>query len=208
MRTDTTVRDVMHREFLGVSESDALADAAALLVEEGTDCLIVVRGGEPVGRVEARDALASVLAGDDGATVGSTMRDPPPTVAPTDSLSVVEAEFVSEGVGRLVVVDDGEAVGVVTPHDALAAGTARGTDARDPTGDLGVGVVDARSGEAVSEGAAGRPTSPAMGVSGAEGTGMNDGGSTAQGVCERCGALTPSLATANGQAVCPACHRA
>jgi len=45
MRTDTTVRDVMHREFLGVSESDALADAAALLVEEGTDCLIVVRGG-------------------------------------------------------------------------------------------------------------------------------------------------------------------
>jgi len=38
MRTDTTARDVMHREFLGVSESDPLRDAAALLVDEGTNC--------------------------------------------------------------------------------------------------------------------------------------------------------------------------
>jgi predicted transcriptional regulator len=41
MRTDTTVRDVMHREFLGVSESDRLADAASLLVKEGTGSLVV-----------------------------------------------------------------------------------------------------------------------------------------------------------------------
>ncbi|WP_195155705.1 CBS domain-containing protein, partial [Halorubrum sp. AJ67] len=56
MRTDTTVRDVMHREFLGVSESDSLSDAAALLVEEETNCVVVVRGGDPVGRLESRDA--------------------------------------------------------------------------------------------------------------------------------------------------------
>ena len=208
MRTDTTVRDVMHREFLGVSESDALADAATLLVEEESECLIVVRGGEPVGRVEARDALASVLAGEDDATVGAAMRGPPPTVAPTDSLSTVETELVSEGVGRVVVVDDGEAVGVVTEHDALAAGTARGTEPHDPTGDLGVGIADDRSGEPGADGVGGRPAPPTMGADGAEGTGMNDGGSTAQGVCERCGSLVPSLATSNGQAVCPACHRA
>ncbi|MFC6772289.1 CBS domain-containing protein, partial [Halorubrum pallidum] len=48
MRTDTTVRDVMHREFLGASEADSLAAAADLMVTEATDCLVVVRGGEPV----------------------------------------------------------------------------------------------------------------------------------------------------------------
>ncbi|MFC6754826.1 CBS domain-containing protein, partial [Halorubrum tibetense] len=53
MRTDTTVRDVMHREFLGASESDALTEAAALLVEEVTDCAVVLRGGEAVGRLAA-----------------------------------------------------------------------------------------------------------------------------------------------------------
>jgi CBS domain-containing protein len=118
MRTDTTVRDVMHREFLGVSESDSLTDAAALLVEEGTDCLVVLRGGEPVGRLGARDALGAVLDGDvDGVTVGVVMEPPPPTVAPDDRLRTVEERLVAEGVDRVVVVADGEAVGVVTARD-------------------------------------------------------------------------------------------
>jgi len=70
MRTDTTARDVMHREFLGVSESDPLRDAAALLVDEGTNCLVVLRGGEPVGRLSWRDALGALL--DAGAATNTT----------------------------------------------------------------------------------------------------------------------------------------
>ena len=85
----------MHREFLGASESDPLEDAAALLVEEGTDCLVVLRGGEAVGRLAARDALAAVLEGDvDDATVGSVMQPPLPTVAPDYSLRAVEERLV------------------------------------------------------------------------------------------------------------------
>ncbi|MDZ5810828.1 CBS domain-containing protein, partial [Halorubrum sp. AD140] len=151
MRTDTTVRDVMHREFLGVSESDRLSDATALLVDEGTDCLVVVRGGEPVGRLGCRDALAALLdaegtngGGDadgdrDELTVGSVMKSPLPTVSPDDSLAAAEERLVAEGVDRVVAVDEGEAVGVVTAGDALAAGAPR-------TGDVArEAVVDDRS---------------------------------------------------------------
>lgn len=221
MRTDTTVRDVMHREFLGVSESDPLADAAELLVEEGTDCLIVLRGGESVGQLGCRDALGALLdagistdrSGDDrggddetesesghGPTVGDVMGPPLPTVSPDDALAVVEERLVSEGVDRIVVVDDGEAVGVVTAGDALAAGAPR-------TGDA---ARESMVGEAQLEGSRRAGTVP-MGADGGvdpavEASSTDASGSPTQGVCENCGALVPDLVTANGQAVCPECR--
>ncbi|GAB7008696.1 cyclic nucleotide-binding/CBS domain-containing protein [Halorubrum trueperi] len=214
MRTDTTVRDVMHREFLGVSESDPLADAAELLVEEGTDCLIVLRGGESVGRLGCRDALGALLdvgvvategAGDGpkdegGPTVGSVMGPPLPTVTPDDALAVVEERLVAEGVDRVVAVDDGQAVGVVTASDALAAGAPRtGDGARESIAD------EARVAESR------RSDGPVMGIDGGAdptvGASSTDAsGSATQGVCENCGALAPDLVTANGQAVCPDCR--
>jgi len=209
MRTDTTVRDVMHREFLGVSESDRLADAAGLLVDEGTDCLVVVRGGEPVGRLDCRSALDALLGADgwtpgdadgDGPTVGSVMGPPLPTVTPDDSLAAVEERLVSEGADRVVAVESGEAVGVVTAGDALAAGAPRtGDGARE-------GVV---GGESISGTRRGdeRMLGSDGGVDPASETATTDVSESAtQGVCESCGALVPELVTANGQAVCPECR--
>ena len=206
MRTDTTVRDVMHREFLGVSESDSLRDAAALLADEGTNCLVVLRGGEPVGRLACRDALSALLdaepgVGDDGdLTVGSVMRPPLVTVSPDDALATVEERLISEGGDRVVVVEDDQAVGVVTASDVLAAGAPRtGTGARDPLDD------EAATGEPRRDDAA------MMGSDGgvdraAEASSTDASGSPTQGVCESCGALVPDLVSANGQAVCPECR--
>ena len=237
MRTDTTVRDVMHREFLGVSESDALPEAAALMVEEGTNCLIVVRGGEPVGRLEARDALDALLetVGREGpteetpSTVGEAMGPPLPTVSPDDSLATLEERLVAEGTDRVVAVDDGEAVGVVTDGDALAAGAPRtgaGADgfsdeaaAGDPRPDATVlstaaaADSDAERGaeatmdpEATERAAAASRDGPADTDGGADSIAGAPSGASTQGVCENCGALVPDLVTANGQAVCPNCR--
>lgn len=202
MRTDTTVRDVMHREFLGVSESDPLADAATLLVEEGTDCLVVLRGGEAVGRLAARDALAAVLDAADDATVGTVMRPPLPTVAPDDRLRTVEERLVGEGVDRVVVAADGDAVGVVTARDALAAGASRPTEPVDGSDVAG----DTRDGTRLETSRAGAADA-ARGSERARTAASTDAsGSSTQGVCEVCGALAPELADANGQAVCPNCR--
>jgi CBS domain-containing protein len=202
MRTDTTVRDVMHREFLGVSESDPLADAATLLVEEETDCLVVLRGGEAVGRLAARDALAAVLDAADDATVGTVMRPPLPTVAPDDRLRAVEERLVAEGVDRVVVAADGDAVGVVTARDALAAGASRPTEPVDESGVVG----DTQDGTRLETSRAGAADA-ARGSERARTAASTDAsGSSTQGVCEVCGALAPELADANGQAVCPDCR--
>ncbi|SFR59132.1 MULTISPECIES: CBS domain-containing protein [Halorubrum] len=240
MRTDTTVRDVMHREFLGVSESDSLPEAAALLVDEETNCLVVVRGGEPVGRLEARDALDALLdatavgGGADGAadpadrTVADAMGPPLPAVSPDDSLASVEERLVAEGADRVVAVDEGEAVGVVTDGDVLAAGAPRtgtGTDGFGeetatgeprPDGTVPSATVadsDAERGAGASiepEAVAGRDGTASRGgapdTDGSEAVAGASIGASTQGVCENCGALVPDLVTANGQAVCPNCR--
>ena len=207
MRTDTTVRDVMHREFLGVSESDRLMEAAALLVEEGTNCLVVLRGGEPVGRVACRDALDAVLdagvsgkpANETSPTVGSVMGPPLPTVALDDGLGAVEERFVSEGVDRVVAVDDGEAVGVVTAIDLLAAGAPRtGNGAHEMVGNDKSLATNRRTETPVAE--ANGDTDPTVEAA------STDASDSTQGVCESCGVLVPKLVTANGQAVCPECR--
>jgi len=235
MRTDTTVRDVMHREFLGVSESDSLPDAAALLVEEETNCVVVVRGGEPVGRLEARDALDAVLDATEGSgseggiderTVGDAMGPPLPTMPPDDSLTAVEERLVADGADRVVAVDDGEAIGVVTDGDVLAAGAPRtgaegfggGAATGDPRGD-GTVVSAAATADSDAERGAGATIDPESTDRGAapspdaagDGGGPSQpaeaqSGSSTQGVCENCGALVPDLVTANGQAVCPNCR--
>ncbi|VTT85813.1 inosine-5'-monophosphate dehydrogenase related protein V [Halorubrum sp. DM2] len=241
MRTDTTVRDVMHREFLGVSESDSLSDAAALLVEEETNCVVVVRGGDPVGRLESRDALDALLAatgGDteaesetdvDERTVGDAMGPPLPTMSPDDSLTAVEERLVADGADRVVAVDEGEAVGVVTDGDVLAAGAPRtgadGFGGETPTGDPRrdeTVVSTAAAADSDAERGAGAtidPESAADRAAAASLDGPPDGDSgsasrpaetpsesSTQGVCENCGALVPDLVSANGQAVCPNCR--
>lgn len=130
MRDEPTVRDVMHREFLGVSESDALGDAAELLVEENADYLVVLRGHEPIGSLSARHVLGAVL-GDESLDeeVATAMEPPVPTVAAEERLADVEELLLGEEAGHLIVTEEGEAIGVITERDLLAATTT----VREPT---------------------------------------------------------------------------
>jgi len=71
------------------------------------------------------------------------MGPPLPTVTPDDALAVVEERLIAEGVDRVVAVEDGEALGVVTASDVLVGGAPdrkrrprppqrRGSDRRSP----------------------------------------------------------------------------
>lgn len=191
MQDGTTVQDVMHREFLGVSESDTLGDAAEIMLDEGADCLVVLRGGEPVGCLSPREALAAVL---DGAEPGETTVDevmaPPAPTIPADSRTAAAEELlVAEGSSRLIVTRDGEAVGVLTERDALAVGATHPVPGTEPAAERDtaeVGTVEAAS-------------------VGAEGADVATTEAT-QSICEVCGTLTAELAPSNGQMICPHCQ--
>ena len=180
MHNGITVRDVMNREFVGVSESDTLAEAAELMAAEAAAAVVVLRGSEPIGTLSPAGAMAAMLDGDpESTTVGEVMAPPVPTADPSMSLSVAAQQLVSQDAGHLLVVQEGAAMGLVTDREVLAAtGTTPGGEATaaetastpEPGGDA----------EAATE--------------------------SVQSICEVCGSLTPELTTVNGQAVCPDCR--
>ncbi|WP_164974654.1 CBS domain-containing protein [Halegenticoccus tardaugens] len=189
MRDSVTVRDIMVREFVGVSESDAIGAAAELMLEEGVGSVVVLRGRTPVGAMSARDALAAFVdreAGSDPSEtpVAEIMSPPAPTVDASDGLAEAEARLVSEAASRLLVVDDDELVGVVEGRDVMAAGRSRVQDVDEASSTT---FADDRA-DATEEGYA-----------------AENGEYTTQSICEVCGTFANGLTNSNGQLVCADC---
>lgn len=182
MNDSNSVREVMTREFVGVSEADGLLETGRLLREERADGAVVLRGNDPVGTVSVGDVLDQLLdaeAATDG-EVSDAMDSTVPRVDVDDHVESAADQLLSSSVSLLVVFDgSGEVAGVVTESDlvrsvALSRESTAGTENLEP----------ART----------------------EGTAEPDAGYSNQGICERCGALTSDLVSFNGQLLCSDCR--
>jgi CBS domain-containing protein len=186
MNTDVTVREVMDREYVGVSESDGLVDTVELLLREGAEAAVVLRGTEPVGVVSERDVLALVVEGPDPAeaTVADAMTESLATIEPDASLEAAADRMSGWETRRLVVTNGAEPLGIITEHDLLTTRT------HEPAQGMGETPVESGPGTARAFDA----------ETEAEDT-FED-----QGICEVCGALTRDLAAFNGQLLCSDCR--
>lgn len=186
MNSDVTVRELMDREYVGVSESDGLIETVELLLTEDKETAVVLRGSEYVGVLTERDVL-ELLVGDqqpDEVTVGDAMTDHVPTVSPEETVSEAAGRLSTEPDRRLIVTDGTEPLGVVTEEDLLA-----GQNYPEET-------AVAEDPELVQpQGEAGTATQTA------NGEGFDD-----QGICEVCGSLARDLAAFNGQLLCADCR--
>jgi CBS domain-containing protein len=184
MDTELTVRDVMDREFVGVSESDDVRSVAELLLEEGAECAVVLRGQEPVGLLTERDVLGVVSEGRDPETVqvGDVVRGSAPTVDPDDGVDIAVDAMTSRGSRRLLVIEEGP-VGLVTEHDLLSATTIE-RYREPPGGDPAV------NGDAPGDDRAA----------------TTDRAVSDQSICQGCGALSRDLLETDGQPLCPDCR--
>ncbi|WP_135822551.1 CBS domain-containing protein [Halostella litorea] len=189
-----TIRDVMTREYVGVSESDTVLGAVRLMREEEAGSVVVLRGSDPVGMLTEWDVLGVVADEADPAetTVASVMSEPVLTVAADESLQTATGKMSSERVRRLVVTDDGEVVGVLSERDVIAA---------------------AATGSAPESAPAAPHDADPVAAATVEGAQRDDrvraepnGGYSDQGVCEACGALADTLREFNGQLVCAECR--
>lgn len=175
-----TLRDVMRREFVGVTESDALEGALSLLAAEDATVALVVRGEEPVGTLTPQAVFTAVAEGDaTGTEVGAVMGAAPPTLPP--DVAVAEAvDLLADGGAAVVAVTDGSGVhGLVDAGDALSALAARPSREAPPE----PGSVAAEAGAAADR-----------------------DGYSRQSVCEACGSLAADLAEFNGQLLCADCR--
>jgi len=188
MNGEVTVRDVMTREYVGASEGDALAETAALMLEEDVEAVVVLRGQEPVGLVTQRDALAAAV--DHGSleslSVDDAMQSDPPAVDPEESLASATDLISGSETRRLLVTEGAEPLGVISEHDVVTASTLN-------PGANG-GERPEREQAVVTE---------TVGEETAATTAQDEYSS--QGICEVCGSLSRTLSSFNGQLVCADC---
>ncbi|MFB6136701.1 MAG: CBS domain-containing protein [Halobacteriaceae archaeon] len=179
---EPTLRDLLSRDFVGVSESDALSETVALLAEEGAERAVVLRGGEPVGVVTAGDVFDAFAAdGDLSRPVSDVMGEAPPVLAPGEDAEAAAAA-IADGSAVVAVVDGTDVVGTVDARDLVAA--ARSLRPGTATDDEPLAGPSARERD-MSE---------------------RDVGYAEQSICESCGALSRDLAGVNGQLLCADCR--
>jgi CBS domain-containing protein len=208
MDNDVTVRGVITREYVGVSESDTVQDTVELMRAEQASSVIVLHGSDPVGIVTEWDVLGLVADGADPSVtaVSEIMSSPVRSVDADTPLVDAAGIMSSENIRNLLVEapDTGAVVGALTDRDVIAAVASLQKTLGATAG--GVGPPDE----------AGRPAPTAEDAAGSVGgrtgsaTGVNDNGEpdayASQGVCETCGTLTDDLREINGQLVCPDCQ--
>lgn len=184
MDDPVTVRDVMNRTYVGVSEADSVAGAAELMREESVHSAVVLRGLEPVGLLD-EDRLLSIIADrrDPTETTAREAMRPVVTVEADQWLDQAIAAMTTDGIRHLLVEEDGELVGSVSEHDIVTAHSVLTTRPEPPEAPV---------------------AAPSGGVADAEPDFDHDVYSP-QGVCESCGALTRELSSHNGQLLCADC---
>jgi crotonyl-CoA carboxylase/reductase len=119
----TLVKDLMHRGVISCAPSDTLESAARVMVDNKIHSLIVIDGGQPVGVISQTDmALARQGKTADAArqlTVQSVMTLGYATCDVNDSLTKAISQMAGRHIHRLVVMENGKPVGVLSMTDVV-----------------------------------------------------------------------------------------
>lgn len=206
MEGEVTVRDVMTRDYVGVSESDTVLGAVRLMDEDGVGCVVVLRGSDPVGILTESDVLALVADERDPAEVevSAAMSEPVVSVDADRELADAASTMSREDIRRLVVNNGDELVGVLSERDVIAASASLSgiPSVRDPgaVGSPGVGEPGDVGGTGVGEPMEGEATGAAT-PDESDRYEYSD-----RSICEACGTLSRELTNVNGQLICADCR--
>ena len=115
------VADVMSSPVRTATPGTTASEAAARCTEEDVGSLVVVEDRRPVGIVTTADLVALLGSGTDPTTrrLEEFMSAPVLTIEPDAPVGDAVERMSDAGVARLVVVDDGEAVGLLSTDDVV-----------------------------------------------------------------------------------------
>jgi signal-transduction protein with cAMP-binding, CBS, and nucleotidyltransferase domain len=130
------VREGMSEVVLTVGHGHTLREAARMMTEKGVGAAIVVDEEAPGPRIiSERDLLVSIGRGEDPDVerVTDHMSGSVITAAPDWSLERAAADMAARGIRHLVIVQDGDLVGVLSMRDIMRVWTSAGaTSAMTP----------------------------------------------------------------------------
>ncbi|MFB6161830.1 MAG: CBS domain-containing protein [Halococcoides sp.] len=183
MSTYATVREVMSQDYVGVSESDTLAESVEVVLRSEADGAVVLRGQEPIGIVTKSSALRTLIDGVEAPVVADAMIERVPTIDPESTVVEAIDELSAKSTSLLAVWNGEELIGVVSPRDLLAAVSL------EPTADVQSEEIQPET--TTDDPYARDDTSDDY---------------SEQSVCEACGSLAADLASVNGQLLCADCR--
>ena len=130
------VREGMSEVVLTVGPGHTLREAARMMTEKGVGAAIVIDEEAPGPRIiSERDLLVSIGRGEDPDVecVTDHMSGSVITAAPDWSLERAAADMAARGIRHLVIVQDGDLVGVLSMRDIMRVWTSAGaTSAMTP----------------------------------------------------------------------------
>jgi len=117
------VRDVMTSQVISVPESESVERVAKLMDQRNIGSVIVTdEKGRPVGIITERDIVKRVAAKNllpSEIRAKEIMSAPLITVNPSEKISEAARKMSMLGVRRLVVMDKGDLIGIVTSRDIV-----------------------------------------------------------------------------------------
>lgn len=118
------VKNVMTKPVITIDKGSSVLEAARIMSEKRIGCIVVTDEGKPVGIATERDILQDVVAkGLDASKVKMENIMSKPLITINEKMPVINAIRVMEKnkVRRLLVVEKGKLVGIVTQRDLLRA---------------------------------------------------------------------------------------
>jgi len=124
LRTAIPVKDIMSTPVITVVESDSAENVARHMAEKDLGSIVVVDGeGNPVGIITERDIVVRVTAKNllpSNVKASSIMSSPLRTIGPEADIKKAAELMHKHRIRRLVVLDKGRMIGVITSRDITA----------------------------------------------------------------------------------------
>ena len=114
------VRDIMEKNVITIGHDKTVLDAAGLMKENEISFLVVLKNDEPIGVVTESDFVRKLVANDRVASkvpLSEIMSYKFRSVESSIEIEDAVQKMLNNKIRRLLVVDDGKLVGVITQTD-------------------------------------------------------------------------------------------
>jgi len=121
MAITTTVRDVMTKKLVSIKTTDKAIAAIEVMAKSDVGSVVITEDGKPVGILTERDIMKKVCP--EGrcreVTAGKLMSKPLITIEAEAKLGEAALLMTKKDIRRLLVVEKGKIVGIVTQKDIM-----------------------------------------------------------------------------------------
>ena len=115
-----SVRDIMIKELLTISEKESALKAAQVMTEKGVSSLIVLANDQPIGIVTERDFIKKICIKElkvSSVRVRDMMSRIRTSASPDTPIDVAVQRMVNNRIRRLPIIENGKVVGIITVTD-------------------------------------------------------------------------------------------